>query len=604
MSSNMAVTSERSVVGAGGPRRASPTTVVDARAVAADRTMAAMAARLREVEQRHQRLVEASPDVILLSCDGVVSYANPAAAALLGAAPEDLVGTRVLDLLHPGDHRKARRAVWATEAEGVDHGPYEYRLVGVDGSVVVLEAMNVAMVVDGVRCTQTVARGVTDRARARAALEHAANHDELTDLPNRRALRDHLRAALAAAGPGRGVAVLAVDVDDFMHVNHWLGHERGDRVLQSVATLLATAVDEGDMVARFAGAKFVVCTEGVGSPAAVDDLVDRLRSTLAVPFRAGPLDLWITLSIGVALVHEPTAGPEDLLAQATAAMYATKEAGPGGLAWFDEPMRARSRERLEIESALHRALEEGELVVPHQPSIRLSDGAIVGAEALLRWERPGVGLVAPAGFVPIAEETGMIIPVGRWVLGQACADAAAWQARHPGSRRWVAVNVSAIQLSDPDFVGVVAEVLAETGLDPALLSLELTEGTVMTDVNVAAARLAELKELGVRLSIDDFGTGYSSLARLRCFPIDELKIDRSFVSQLEVSAEDVAIVEAVLSVGRALGCSVVAEGVETPAQRAILASLDCDQAQGWLWSPAVPQDGFLDLLDAGAPASS
>jgi diguanylate cyclase (GGDEF)-like protein/PAS domain S-box-containing protein len=437
---------------------------------------------------------------------------------------------------------------------------------------------------------------VVERKRAQERLAHQALHDPLTELPNRALFLDRL--ALAQARLRRrpaSLAVLFADVDRFKLVNDSLGHDAGDRLLVVLARRLREVLRPGDTLARFGGDEFAVLCEDVG-PEDVAGIAGRIMDALIEPFAVGADEVFVSMSVGVALSEDADARPQALLRDADAAMYLAKDRGRARVEVFDEAMRDESTERLVMENALRRALERGELRALYQPIIRLSDGAMIAAEALVRWEHPERGLLEASQFVPLAEETGIIVSIGSWMLEEACASAATWVGN--GTTPAVSVNLSARELGRADVVERVAAALEHSALDPDRLWLEITESTLMDDADTAVAALERLRALGVHLSVDDFGTGYSSLAYLRRFPVDSLKVDRSFVAGLTDDPEDSAIVEAVVSMAHSLRLSVVAEGVETDAQLARLRDLGCELAQGFYFAAPVPP-AALEPLSAG-----
>lgn len=439
-------------------------------------------------------------------------------------------------------------------------------------------ALNDASAVEGLR-------------RAFQQAVHQATHDPLTGLPNRTLVLDRLEQALARLGrSGAPVSVLFVDLDRFKVVNDSLGHIAGDEALVHLAERLRAAVRQPDTVGRLAGDEFVVVCEDTDAreALAVADRVARARAE-PLPLEAG--ETVVTASIGIA--HgEPGTGAEEMLRDSDVAMYRAKERGRSRIEIFDAAMRHRMLDRLEMERALRAAMHNGELCLHYQPIVCLDDGRVVAAEALLRWYHPARGMVGPAEFIPVAEESGLILPLGRWVLGQACTQLAVWRAAgRPGLR--VTVNLSARQFGDPDLVGVVAGALRASGLPGEALWLEITESVLMEEAEATAETLRALKALGVHLSVDDFGTGYSSLSYLKRFPVDALKIDRSFVDGLASDPEDEAIVTAVISLAQALNLEVVAEGVEEPAQLRKLHRLGCDAVQGYLFGPPRPPEHLI-----------
>ena len=445
-----------------------------------------------------------------------------------------------------------------------------------------------------------------ERKASEQQLEFQAHHDPLTGLPNRALFLEFLTLALARARRKRNAtAVLFLDLDEFKNYNDSLGHDHGDELLVAVGQRLRGVLRPGDTLARFGGDEFTVLCEDLGGPDAKQhaiEVAERLLEALRLPFLPDGEERFLSASVGIALAAGSRELPEDLLRDADAAMYRAKERGKARWELFDERMRARARERLETESALHRALERNEFRIFYQPIVSLNEARYVGVEALIRWQHPERGLVAPHDFVTLAEETGLIVPLGAWVLSDVCRQYGEWRKdARVDPNLVVAVNLSAKQISHPGIVETVEATLARSSLPPTNLCLEITESVLLDDTGPALKTLRELKELGVRLSMDDFGTGYSSLGYLKRFPIDSVKVDRSFVDGLGSDAEDSAIVAGVVSLGRALGLTVVGEGVETESQLAALVELGCDQAQGFFFSPPRPADDIVALLAGGGP---
>jgi Amt family ammonium transporter len=439
--------------------------------------------------------------------------------------------------------------------------------------------------------------------KAFADAVHQAHHDTLTGLPNRALVLDRLGQALTRRRRDHGeVGVLFVDLDRFKAVNDTLGHSVGDEVLVRIGERLRASVRPDDTVGRLAGDEFVVVCDHVTTNELLQ-IAQRAARAIEAPLSLYGRDAVITASIGVAHV-DSGALPEEVLRDADVAMYRAKQRGRARIEVFDSAIRERLLERLETEQALRRALRRNELVVHYQPIVRAADGRLIGVEALVRWQHPERGLVQPDGFISVAEETDLILPIGRWVLAEACTQLGVWQAASPdlaGIR--VAVNLSARQFIDPDIVSIVADALQRAGIPPSSLSLEITESVLMEEVEATAETLQALKELGVNLSIDDFGTGYSSLSYLKRFPVDSLKIDRTFVDGLAVDAEDHAIVHAVVSLAHALGLEVVGEGVETREQLHELQRLGCDAVQGYLLGlpRAACPDGPVEWTSLASP---
>jgi diguanylate cyclase (GGDEF)-like protein len=424
-----------------------------------------------------------------------------------------------------------------------------------------------------------------DAMRVRALeTEHRAYHDALTTLPNRYLFLDRLEIALPRARrAGAGLAVLFLDLDRFKVVNDTLGHSTGDRLLRMVAERLVGQLRHGDTLARFGGDEFTLLVEGIHQAEDTAKIANKLRDGLREPFVIDGRELYVTASVGISLFPDDAQDGESLLKNSDIAMYRAKEQGRDTYQLYRAEMNARAEERLALESGLRRALPQGQFRVQYQPIVDVGTGRLVSCETLLRWEHPDKGLLLPGDFIDLAELTGVIVEVGPWILREACRQARAWQ--RDGLSLSIAVNLSTRQFLEPDLVLHVDAILAETGLDPAALELEITETLAMRNPEVTAANFRALRALGVRLSIDDFGTGYSSLSYLKRFPIDTLKIDRSFVRDIDTDSGDATIAETIIAMARSLGLRVVAEGVEREEQRRVLRDLGCDRAQGYLFQP-------------------
>ena len=430
-------------------------------------------------------------------------------------------------------------------------------------------------------------------------LSHLAQHDSLTDLPNRMLLNDRLQQAITMAKRhGYRIAVLFMDLDRFKHVNDSLGHDVGDQLLQAVARRLERCVRESDTVGRQGGDEFVAVLSELDTPENAGIGAAKLLAALTLPYHIGPHDLIVPVSIGVSIYPDDGDDAETLVNNADTAMYHAKENGRNNYQFFKQEMNIRASERQFIEGGLRVALERNEFALHYQPKIDLGSGAITGVEALLRWKHPERGFIPPAQFVPIAEDTGLILPIGHWVLSEACRQ----------SREWIdagfapvpmAVNISAVEFRSKDFVESVRTILRESKLDPHCLELELTESVLMKHAESTVSMLKALKEIGVQLTVDDFGTGYSSLSYLRQFPIDALKVDQSFVHEISSRADDAAIVSAVISMGNSLKKRVIAEGVETREQLDFLTAEGCEEAQGYYFNRPMLADQFAKLLEAG-----
>ena len=468
-----------------------------------------------------------------------------------------------------------------------------------DGQVALLQQVNSRLVTATIEAHKLAEQVQT----AKAQLVHLAHHDVLTDLPNRLLLQDRLGQAIELARrQGRQLAVMFMDLDQFKHINDSLGHAVGDQLLQSVAQRLVACVRQSDTVSRQGGDEFVLllpCIE-LAEDAALS--AHKILVAIELPHRIGQHDLHISVSIGISIYPDDGQDAETLIKNADSAMYHAKESGRNTFEFFEQEMNARAVQRQSTEASLRRALERQEFVLHYQPKIDLQSGTIVGVEALIRWQHPQRGLLLPEQFVTIAEECGLILPIGRWVLREACHQAQAWLlAGLPPIT--VAVNTSAFEFRAKDFLENIRATLEDARLEPHYLELELTESALMRDVESTDSVLRMLAELGVKLAIDDFGTGYSSLSYLRKFPIDALKIDQSFVSQMTNNPDDTAIVSAVISMAKSLRLRVIAEGVETPEQLAFLLARQCDEGQGYHFGRPVAAQALANLLQTGVSRS-
>jgi diguanylate cyclase (GGDEF)-like protein/PAS domain S-box-containing protein len=534
---------------------------------------------------------------------GSISYWSDELFRILGLDPATFEPSfgGLIERIHPHDRPRVDAIVGAAFHE-VGEFEMEARIVRDDGEVRVIAASaRVTRDEDGQpHYFVGVCQDITARKAAEDALTHLAAHDGLTGLPNRTLALDRLGVALARQDrvPGR-TAVFFVDIDRFKPVNDRFGHAVGDRMLIEVARRLEAAVRPGDTVARFGGDEFVIVCENLDHAGAVA-LAPRLMRMVAQPITVDDEEVTPTASIGVAVSDTGDTGDaaaDSLVSKADAAMYKAKERGRARFEIFDDNMRAAAEARLETESALRRAVDRDEIVTYFQPVIDLTNGDVVGVEALARWQHPTRGLLLPAEFIPLAEESGLVVPLGAAVLMRACDEVAMWRRTYPElAAMEVAVNLSARQLLHPSMLETVRQALERSGLAPHALCLEITETVVLDDADLAATLLTSLKSQGVRIALDDFGTGFSSLTHLKRLPVDELKIDRSFVTDLGTSNGDGAIVSGVIEFANAFSMITVGEGVETAAHARELARLGCDRAQGYLWSEPLPAGDVLDFL--------
>ncbi|MFH1057410.1 MAG: PAS domain-containing protein [Pseudomonadota bacterium] len=538
--------------------------------------------------------------VIITDGEGRIQSVNRAFTIITGYSPEDVLGRRPGVLDPARDERPSHgRIRQSLLANGEWRGEINNR--GKDGQVYPQWLTITAVRDERGRTVNYIMllHDISDLKRSEEELKYLAHYDPLSGLPNRQLLRDRLEVALARAERHQlPLAVLYVDLDNFKTVNDSLGHAVGDLLLQSVANRLVDAHQGRDTVARLGGDDFVVVLEEINDAAQAEQAAAAILESLARPHRIEDEDLYLTTSVGLALYPDHGARPEVLVKNAEVAMYRAKGAGKNLFLAYDRSMDDQVHKRLSLENALRKALERQEFVVHYQPRLDVAGGRILGMEALVRWQRPESGLVPPGDFIPIAEETGLIVPIGQWVLRRACTQAQAWVAEGH-SELVVAVNLSARQLLQANLLPMVESVLADTGLPPANLELEITESAIMSNVKRAVDTLHGLARLGVSLVLDDFGTGYSSLYYLKHFPIQALKIDQHFVADIFRDPDDAAIVEAIISLAQSLKLGVVAEGVETPEQMRYLLEHRCHQMQGYLFSRPVPAEAFAALLRRG-----
>jgi diguanylate cyclase (GGDEF)-like protein/PAS domain S-box-containing protein len=553
---------------------------------------------LRALENRYGPLPEGVPSVAYIfepGIEGRCLYISPSVEDVLGYPRRQWLEERGLwdRLLHQDDEER----VVSNEAECARSGEklvQEYRLRAADGrDVWIRDEMTV--VFDRQTGEDPLFYGVfldvSDRKRMEVELERLALYDPLTGLPNRALFGDRLRHVLARRGRDSATAVYFLDLDRFKRINDSLGHGAGDEVLREVAERLSAVVRPEDTVARFGGDEFTVLCESVGGVLEAVSIADRLQRPLRQPLRAGGAELRLSASIGVALVEADDNGDgQHLIEDADAAMYRAKERGGARTELFDTAMRDNAVRAMRIEQELQRALEQGELRLYYQPGVDLATGQVVGAEALVRWEHPQRGLIMPDRFLGVAEETGLIVPLGMWVMSETCRHLAEWQSRPETAHLHLSLNLSARELTHPDLVSSVLGCVRDSGVDPHSLTIEVTESTAMADGDTGFRALRDLSGEGIRVAIDDFGTGYSSLEQLRRMPVDIVKVDRSFVSGMSADSTDREIVAAVVGMGRALKLSVVAEGIETTEQAEALRDLGCDIGQGYLYAKPLPAE--------------
>jgi diguanylate cyclase (GGDEF)-like protein/PAS domain S-box-containing protein len=565
-------------------------------ALALDSAVLSEEVHRRRGEARFGSLVRHASDLItVLDSDTTVTYQSPSSERVLGYCPDELLGQRFDRLAISGDRERLARCVAATAA-GEQTQPLECELTHRDGGTRHFEILFTNLIDDEhVGGILLNARDVSERKAFEAELAHQAFHDPVTGLANRAMFAEHVRQVIARARrEERAPAVIFLDLDDFKTVNDSLGHAAGDEVLVEFARRLDTSTRGADVAARFGGDEFAVLLDHVADSQAAADAAARILELLAQPMQAGHREVTLSGSIGIS-VFGPDDGrdAEELIRDADAAMYIAKRDGKGGYRLFEPAMHEGVVARLELRNDLHRALGTDQLTLHYQPVVRLADGSLSGVEALLRWQHPEKGPVSPVEFIPIAEETGLIIPIGRWVLREGCRHACRLAAA--GAPLGMSVNLSLRQIQHSDIVADVRDALDESGLAPERLTLEITESVLMADTELAVRRLRDLKALGVSLALDDFGTGYSSLSYLSRFPVDVLKMDRSFLTKGS-SPEANSLANAVVGLGATLALEVVAEGIELPEQAETLRGLGCDLGQGFHF--ARPMDAEASLAFA------
>jgi diguanylate cyclase (GGDEF)-like protein/PAS domain S-box-containing protein len=558
--------------------------------------------RRRESEELTQAILEtAAEGIVTMESDGTILAFNAAAEQIFDRDSDDVIGEN-LALLLPEPHRDLylhylRASVDPSRSATVELPPREVPGVRPDGSVVPIEVAFTEVHWGGNTAFTALVRDVSERQAFEHELEHQATHDPLTALPNRALLAAQLESALARAYRNeRSVAVLFISLDRMKMVTDSLGHRAGDELRVAASHRLQGLVRMTDTVTRFGENEFVILAEDLDDMNDAVDLAQRIIEAMDIPFDLTVDEAFIAANVGIAFALDGLGTAESLISDADVAMFRAKEQGGSHFEIFDSEMRAWVNSRRKTENALRHGLERDEFELHYQPIVDIESGAIKGFEALVRWDRPHLGLVAPSEFIPVAEESGIIVPMGEWILGEACRQAARWQADLPSGGLTVSVNLSGRQMAQRDIAETVRVALHEAGADPAGLVIELTETVLLDDVEQAVRTLDALRAIGVKLSMDDFGTGYSSLTYLRRFPIDIVKVDRSFVNQLGTDSRDASIVEMVVTLAHGLEIDVVAEGVETREQLDALAGMSCQFAQGYLFARPQPARQATALL--------
>ncbi len=590
-----------------------PTTAADSiRALSSQVALALESAALTESlllqqsEKRFASLVQNSSDVVtVVDADTSIRYASPSALRVLGVAPHLLGGTRFLELVHPEDKTRVLSFLTSVGEGDGQPGIMEFRVRCSDGRMLFTETLRTNLVHDpSVHGIVLNTRDISERKAFEQQLSHQAFHDPVTDLANRALFRDRVTHAIERQDRDhKPIAVLLMDLDDFKTINDSLSHVAGDRVLREVGDRLRECLRSADTAARLGGDEFAILLEDGGEGIQAVDVADRLMHIFEDPFALEGKEVYVRASIGIAVAEggERVGDAEELLRNADVAMYMAKEKGKGRYQVFEPAMHDIALKRLELKADMQRALEHGEFVLEYQPVIELQSGRISGVEALIRWAHPVRGTIPPLEFIPLAEETGLIVPIGRWVLQEACRTAVDLNARFATAAGFhMAVNLSARQIARPELVSEVRDTLLDTGLDPGALILEITESVMMQDMELSIERLSELKGLGVLLAIDDFGTGYSSLNYIRRFPVDILKVDKSFIDGVSEGGESSALTAAVIELAGILNLKPVAEGIERADQLDRLLELHCDLGQGFLFAKPLAPEELAVLLSERA----
>ena len=539
---------------------------------------------IRESEDRVRKFADATNEGIVFFDSGIITDINEAGARLVRLPIEKIIGRPVLDFVAPDSVETVANNIRA----GFER-PYEANMLRADGTFVTLEFVGKVIVRDGKTLRMTVARDISERKQAEARIQFLAHHDILTHLPNRAMLLERLQIMLnVAKRQGTQVGVLFIDLDNFKTINDSLGHYAGDQLLKRLAQRLQACLRSVDLVGRLGGDEFLVIISGLERTEDVIPIAEKIAECISEPFALEGQTLGVSGSIGISMYPQDGESTDTLIRNADAAMYLAKERGRSNFQFFMPSLTKSAANSLLIESGIRKAIKNVEFVLHYQPEVVSQTGVISAVEALIRWKHPDLGLLGPDKFISFAEHRGLIMPIGRWVINEAIRQCKEWL--DAGLRIPIAINISAVQFKQKDLVELIAANLKSYDLPGELLELELTESLFLEDVTAMTKTLSRLKDLGVTLAVDDFGTGYSSLAYLKRYPIDKIKIDRSFISDIPHNADDVAITTAIINLADSLGLQVVAEGVETQVQADFLERHHCDYIQGYLVSYPLPPD--------------
>jgi diguanylate cyclase (GGDEF)-like protein/PAS domain S-box-containing protein len=556
---------------------------------------------LKESERQYRRLLENSPDAILLHSDAAIIYANAAAVKLYAANDAaDFNRKTMMDITHPDSHPLLKSRLEKLKEMEQILPLVEQKHIRFDQSVFHAEVIASSIFLSGTHVAQTIIRDITRRKSEEEVLKYRATHDPLTDLPNRFLFQDRLEhAIIRARRNATSAAVLYLDLDGFKIVNDAFGHDIGDRVLQRVSEILRNTLREEDTVARIGGDEFVILLDDLKYPKDAEIVAKNIMQALSEPCRIEDKEITLSLSVGISISPNDGSDTQSLLQSADAAMYKAKEEGKHRVKFYAPYMRAQSLERVLMQSQLSRALDENQLFLQYQPQVNYRTGEIIGVEALLRWRHPELGLISPEKFIPIAEDTGLILPIGEWVLKTACNQIKRWQEEKRGDMR-VAVNLSNLQFKQPDIAQSIKSIIQSSGVQPDLLEIELMENIVFRDADSSFNNLYDLKSIGVVLAMDDFGAGFSTLGYLAHIPFDRIKIDQRLVANIG-NAKDAAVVSGIIMICNNLNLEVLAEGVETRNQLTFCVEKGCNFFQGWYYSRAVDPLQIMQYLKYGVP---
>ncbi|WP_127588522.1 bifunctional diguanylate cyclase/phosphodiesterase [Paenibacillus koleovorans] len=556
---------------------------------------------LKESEERYRRLVDFSPEAIVVHRNGKIVFANEATVRMLGVPDTTfLFGHSVYDWV--GEDRKEEVTAWLHAIEYAEDpaGPIELEIMKYDGERIEIEANSILIQIEGKSFIQTIARDITEKKRSERTVKQMAYYDGLTGLPNRNKFNDLVTHSLEFAFTHELlVAIMFIDVDRFKHINDTLGHPVGDLLLKELAKRLSRCVRDSDTASRLGGDEFIVLLPNTTRDQAAI-VAKRMMDAIAKPFAIEGNSIVVTTSIGIAMYPNDGETSEALIKNADLAMYEAKELGKNSFRFYNQRMNMTAARKLALEQGLRGGLERGEFILHYQPKMSLSTEQIVGVEALIRWEHPELGTVGPVEFIPLAEQSGLIVPMGEWTLRTACRQNQAWQLKgYPPMR--VAVNLSMLQFKQDDLVDKLKLILQDTGMSPEYLELEITESVAMNNQEQVIEKLQAIKQLGIQISIDDFGTGYSSLSYLNKYPFDTIKIDRSFIRDMREVTSEAAIVQSIIEMAHSLKMNVLAEGVETAEQVAILKAHKCDEMQGFYMCRPLSASSFEAKMLAGKP---